>query len=157
MMTNGTASTGNTGSRVSTDTLMKRVLKTRQLDRFINQNETHLEEVTLEGFLKKLCEERKVTASKVIGEAQIERGYGYQIFRGIRNPSRDKLLQLAFGFHLTVEEAGKLLLIAGKSPIYPRLKREAVIAWCLKEQLSLRETQEYLGEYGLSLLGEVEN
>ena len=157
MMINGTASTGNTGSRVSTDTLMKRVLKTRQLDRFINQNETHLEEITLVDYLKKLCEERKVTASKVIGKAQIERGYGYQIFRGIRNPSRDKLLQLAFGFHLTVEEAGKLLLIAGKSPIYPRLKREAVIAWCLKEQLSLRETQEYLGEYGLSLLGEVEN
>ena len=153
MMVNGTASTGNTGSRVSTDTLMKRVLKTRQLDRFINQNETHLEEITLADFLKKLCEDRKVTASKVIGEAQIERGYGYQIFRGIRNPSRDKLLQIAFGFGLNCDGAQQLLKVAGMSPLHPKVKRDAVVAYCLHNGRSLMDAQELLYEYALPLLG----
>ncbi len=143
--------------RVSTDTLMRRVMKSRQLDLFLDQNEANLEETTLPEYLKRLCNERGLVAARVINEAQIERSYGYQIFRGIRKPSRDKILQLAFGMHLNMEETTKLLRIAGRSPLYPRLKRDAIIAYCLKEQMSVYETQEYLGEYGLSLLGEVDS
>ena len=143
--------------RVSTDTLMRRVMKSRKLDLFLDQNAEYLEEITLPDYLKRLCNERGLVAARVISEAQIERSYGYQIFRGIRKPSRDKILQLAFGMHLNIEETTKLLRIAGRSPLYPRLKRDAIIAYCLKEQLSVYETQEYLGEYGLSLLGEVDS
>ena len=148
---------GKNEVRVSTDTLMRRVMKSRQLDLFLNQNEANLDETTLSEYLRRLCDERGLVAARVISEAQIERSYGYQIFRGIRKPSRDKILQIAFGMHLNMEETTKLLRIAGRSPLYPRLKRDAIIAYCLKEQLSVYQTQEYLGEYGLSLLGEVDN
>ena len=144
-------------SRVSTDTLMRRMMKTRKLDLFLKQNEENLEEISFREYLNKLCSERGLITARVIGEAQIERSYGYQIFRGIRKPSRDKILQIALGMHLNMEETAKLLRLAGLSPLYPRLKRDAVISYCLKEQLSVYQTQEYLGEYGLSLLGEVDS
>lgn len=143
--------------RVSTDTLMRRVMKAHRLDLFLEQNEENLEEISLQDHLKELCKERGLIAAQVISDAQIERSYGYQIFRGIRKPSRDKILQIALGMHLNMEETSKLLRIAGRSPLYARLKRDAVIAYCLKEQLSVYQTQEYLGEYGLSLLGEVDS
>lgn len=92
----------------------------------------------------------------MIQRANIERGYGHQIFRGIREPSRDKVLQLAFGFGLNVPEAQRLLRAAEKSPLYPRLKRDAAILFCINRGESLVQMQLLLSELGLSPLGGAE-
>ena len=60
--------------------------------------------------------------AQVIERSQIERTYGHQLFNGTRRPSRDKVLQLALGLGLSVDETQRLLRAAGKSPLYPRLK-----------------------------------
>ena len=44
---------GKNEVRVSTDTLMRRVMKSRQLDLFLNQNEANLEETTLSEYLER--------------------------------------------------------------------------------------------------------
>ena len=90
----------------------------------------------------------------MIQQAQIDRTYGYQLFNGTRRPSRDKVLQLALGMGLSLEETQHLLQAAGRSPLYPRLKRDAVLIFCLKNGYDLMETQEMLGKYDITLLGE---
>jgi hypothetical protein len=72
---------------------------------------------------------------------------------GTRQPSRDKVLQLAFGLRLTVDEAQRLLRAADKSPLYPRLKRDAVVLFALNKSLSILETQNLLSGEGLTPLG----
>lgn len=137
-----------------TDALLEQLFKTASFSRFLEQNEAVMQMQKFHVFLCSLCEEKGLVREHIIKRAGIERTYGHQIFRGTREPSRDKVIQLAFGFPLTVEEAQKLLKIAGKSPLYPRLKRDAAIIFCLNRKDSMVEVQLLLNSLGLSLLGE---
>ena len=107
--------------------------------------------------IRSLCEERGLVPEQVILRAEIDRTYGHQLFSGVRRPSRDKVIQLALGMELGVEDTQKLLRAAGKSELYPRLKREAVILYCLRKGASVLDTQELLSRYGFSLLGSLRN
>lgn len=78
--------------------------------------------------------------------------HGHQIFNGTRRPSRDKLIQICFGLGLTVEAAQALLKTAEKSPLYPKLLRDAAIMRCLHDGKTLPQVQELLARLGLTLL-----
>ena len=143
-------------SKVTTGSLMQRIMKTSSLSRFLNQNEQYMGTEDLAIWLNNICRERGLSVSEVIREAQIDRSYGYQIFRGIRTPSRDKLLQLALGIGLDVNQTQHLLILSGKSTLYPRLKRDAVLLYCIRHSFSVLDTQDVLEKYELSLLGDAE-
>lgn len=138
---------------IQTSTLLKRLFRTRNLHSFLAQNGAYLQTLDFAAYLTQLCTERGLVPERVIKQAQIERTYGHQLFNGTRKPSRDKVLQLAFGFGLTVEETQKLLQIACKGALYPRIKRDAVVLHCLARQKNLFETQDALAAFGLTLLG----
>ena len=108
---------------------------------------------TFPAFLAQLCAERETTREQVIQRAGIERSYGHQLFNGIRRPSRDKALQLAFGFSLDEEHTQALLRSAGVGELTPRVKRDAVILYGLIHQLSLEDTQNLLAHYSLHPIG----
>ncbi len=133
--------------------LLERLLCTGSLDCFMSENEEYLRLPPLHVFLNSLCEERGLVHERVILAADIERTYGHQIFRGMRIPSRDKLLQLAFGLGLSFEETQQLLQIGQKPPLCIKIKRDAVIAYCLIHQLTVIGTQVLLEERGLTILG----
>jgi transcriptional regulator with XRE-family HTH domain len=139
--------------KVQTSTLLKRLFKTRNLHTFLEQNQAFIQISDFSEYITQLCAARGLVPERVIKQAQIERSYGHQLFNGTRKPSRDKVLQLAFGFGLTVEETQKLLQIACKGALYPRIKRDAVILHCLARQKNLFETQDALAAFGLTLLG----
>ena len=139
---------------IHTSTLMRRLSKTRKLDDFMQQNGTHLAAESFQDCLKRNCKAKSTIAEHVIERAQIDRTYGHQLFNGTRNPSRDKVLQLAFGLGLDVEETQQLLRSASKSLLYPRIRRDAVIIYSLKEHWKMTDVQEALDQYQLTLLGE---
>ena len=89
----------------------------------------------------------------MIRTSGIDRTYGHQLFSGLRQPSRDKVIQLAFGFSMSVDEAQELLKIAGKSPLYPKLRRDAAIMYCLNNGISFCDAQAVLQELSLPLIG----
>ena len=139
--------------KARTSVLFKRLFRTRNLQTFLEQNEVSMDISDFSVYITKLCEQRTLVPERVIKQAQIERTYGHQLFNGIRKPSRDKVLQLAFGFGLTVEETQKLLRVACKGALYPKIKRDAVILYCLARQKNLFEAQDALAALGLTLLG----
>lgn len=129
-------------------------MRTNHLDSFLERNADNLAQEDFCGHLKRLCRERDTVPEQVILKAQIERSYGHQLFNGTRRPSRDKVIQLAFGFGLTVEETQELLQSAGKSTLNARVKRDVALIFCLKKHMSVMETQEILDGHGMPLLGE---
>lgn len=143
--------------RVNTNTLMKRLFKAADLDTYLEGNESNLHSPGFYTLLKQACEKRDMLPAQVIERSQIERTYGHQLFNGTRRPSRDKVLQLALGLGLSVDETQRLLRAAGKSPLYPRLKRDAVILYALQKKLPILTVQENLTKYGLTLLGGLKN
>jgi len=114
---------------------MKRLFKAADLDTYLEGNESNLHSPDFYTLLKQACEKRNMLPAQVIERSQIERTYGHQLFNGTRRPSRDKVLQLALGLGLSVDETQRLLRAAGKSPLYPRLKRDAVILYGIGKHL----------------------
>ncbi len=64
------------------------------------------------------------------------------------------MLQFALAMHLTMDETQKLLQIADKSLLYPRLKRDAAVIYCITRKLGFMEAQALLLDLGLHLLGD---
>ena len=138
---------------IKTSTLLRRIFKARDISQFIESNAGGLSNTPFHFHLLKLCQIKGKRPNQIIKTAGIERTYGYQLFNGTRKPSRDKVLLLAFGFELDVEDTQRLLKQAQKSELYPKIMRDAVILYCLSHKKSVIETQDTLQRLGLTLLG----
>lgn len=104
-------------------------------------------------YLARLCSEREIARERVIQRARIERSYGHQLFNGTRRPSRDKVIQLAFGFGLDLKQTQHLLKVAGQSQLVPQVKRDAAVLYCVLHQLELGEVQTLLENFEMRPLG----
>jgi hypothetical protein len=135
----------------------RRLLEALDFDAFLEDNADQMVTPRLCYYLAGLCRDKGRTAGQVIRLADLARTYGHQIFNGTRRPSRDKLIQICFGLGLDVEEAQSLLKMAEKSPLYPRLLRDAAIMRCLHDGKTMLQIQELLYRLGLTLLGEGES
>lgn len=143
------------GMRLRTDTLMRRIFRANDVDEVLRQNAPAMHGEDFCECLNALCRELDAVPEQVIKRSQIDRSYGHQLFNGTRKPSRDKVLQLAFGFGLDVDQTQRLLRSAGKSPLYPRLRRDTVILFALGKSMGLFELQELLERYEMTTLGGV--
>jgi hypothetical protein len=139
--------------KTRTSTLLDKLFKTSNLEEFLERNAKDLEIPLFHIYISELCRIMEQVPERVIKLASIERTYGHQLFNGTRKPSRDKVIQLAFGFGLDADETQELLKIAQKSLLYPKIKRDAVILYCLNNQKSIIETQSVLETLELTLLG----
>ena len=140
--------------KVSTEMLLKRISRASSLSSFLEKNEQYMVQDDFSAMLKECCRERNLIPERVIHRAQIDRTYGHQLFNGTRRPSRDKVLQLAIGMEMNLEETQRLLQAAGTSTLYPRVKRDAAIIFCLHNGFDMMKTNETLNAYGFALLGE---
>ncbi len=136
-----------------TKLLLERLFRAPDVGTYLRDNADLMEMPAFHRFLCALCEELSLSRAAVIARSDIPRNYAYQLFNGIRKPSRDKVIQLAFGFGLDVEGAQELLKIARQAPLYPKIPRDIVLLRCLHEKRSVWETQSALDSMGLTLLG----
>jgi len=143
----------STRPAISTSALMSRLFKASRLKAFMQTYDSAFLRTTFREYIQRLCAEKDLVCEQVIRTGGIDRTYGHQLFSGLRQPSRDKVIQLAFGFSMSVDEAQELLKIAGKSPLYPKLRRDAAIMYCLNSGVSFCDAQAALQELSLPLIG----
>jgi len=136
-----------------TSTLLRKLFNTTDLEKFMECNADEMMIPSFHDYITKMCRKTEQVPEQVIKQAIIERTYGHQLFNGTRKPSRDKVIQLAFGFKLNLADTQKLLQIAQKSPLYPKIKRDAAILFCISHHIDILETQSVLHSLGLTLLG----
>ena len=141
--------------KVRTSEILQRLLKTENINQFIKRNNKNMKSTPLHIILNHLCTERNTLPAYVIEKSGIERSFGHQLFNGSRKASRDKVLQIAFGFEMNYEEVRELLKMAQMSALYPKIERDAVIIFALNRGLPLSDLQATLSELSLPLLGEV--
>ena len=103
---------------------------------------------TLADCLQRLLEEKGLIRVDVIHDAGLNETFGYQIFMGQRNASRNKLLQLVFAMHCTLREANGLLHAGGASQLYCKDRRDAIIIFCIDRGYSLMRANEELYRFG---------
>ena len=103
---------------------------------------------SLSDLLNQLLVEKGLRRVDVIHEARINDTFGYQIFTGQRNPSRDKVLALACALGCDVKETSRLLQAAGVNNLYPKKRRDAIILFCLSKHMVLQEIEDELYRLG---------
>lgn len=138
---------------VSTSTLLRRLFRTSSFEQYREKNIEAMSLPAFHEYITELCVQKGEVRERVIKRAQLDRVYGHQIFTGRYLPSRDKVIQLAFGFGLDEAGTQTLLKLARKPELYSKVERDAAILYCLHNHKSLIETQIMLSELGLILLG----
>lgn len=139
---------------IKTDELLRLLFMESSLEHLMTKDASGLSFPRFSDYITALCRQRDEVPERVINRANIEKSYGHQLFNGRRNPSRDTVLLLAFGFEMDYEAAQELLKIARKSLLHPKVKRDMVLVFCLQHHYSVVDCQLALQEYHLPLLGE---
>lgn len=128
--------------------------KHADIDQYFERYEGELLEADLGKYLCTLLEKHGLQKKDLIFASGRERSYCYQLLNGTRrNPSRDMLLAIALGLHFTCDETQTMLRIAGLSPLFPRIRRDAVILQQLAAGKSLYECNDRLAACGEAMIG----
>lgn len=125
-----------------TEELLSELLDAPTIDGFVAKNA--LGHRKLGEYLEELLEQKGLKRSQVVHMANLNETFGYQIFTGQRNPSRNKVLQIAFAMALGLRETNRALEAAGVSSLYSKDRRDAIIIFCLDRGCSLQKVNEEL-------------
>jgi hypothetical protein len=74
------------------------------------------------------------------------------LLSGVRKPSRNKVIQLAFGLHVSLDELQMLLKVAGMNVLYSKMKRDAIIIYAISNHMSIIETDILLENEGEAII-----
>lgn len=111
---------------------------------FLADNREYLIDQSLAEHLTMLLEQKGLKRAAVIRDSGLDHASVYQIFKGEKRPSRDKLICLAFGLHLNEKETQRMLKLGGCSELYPRVPRDAIILYAIQRGMDIQKAEELL-------------
>ena len=136
----------------STDELKHEIKTVTDIEDYLSVNRDHFIKESLSQHLHMLLAQKKLCRAAVIRNSLLGRAYVYRIFAGQKIPSRDKLIALAFGMHLTDDETQKLLKLSGNRELYARDERDALILFALQRKMTVMDTNSLLFEHHFAVL-----
>lgn len=129
-----------------TEDLLERLLAATSPEAYLAEGETLDRE--LKDYLHELIDERSMTRADVYRAAKLNPTVVYDIFAGKSRPGRDNALMLAFGMRCDLKETQRLLRLAGVSELWPKVRRDAIVIWCVEHGMTLDECDEELWRLG---------
>ena len=135
-----------------TSEMLKELGISQDFQTFYDENEEHMIFADLAGMLTEILQKKGLKKSHVIKNAELSEIYGYQIFSGTRVPERGKLLCLAIGMRLSIDEVQQLLKCAGYPQLYVKRPFDCVVLYGFCKGLSVVEINELLYKNDLETL-----
>ena len=136
--------TEQTEGRITTQELLFTLQEAEEVDPLLDRLSPQMEAPTFPQQLFQYMEERGLTVTRLSELAMLSRSFMYQLCSGDRAPGRDIVLRLALVLELSVDETQRLLRTAQKGALYPRVRRDAVLIFCLNRSRGLCGTLERL-------------
>ncbi|MBQ3661748.1 MAG: helix-turn-helix transcriptional regulator [Firmicutes bacterium] len=137
---------------VKTEDLKEGLIKTDDLDAFLSQNSDSFDETDAQELLRSLLERSGLSKAELARRSGVSEVYVHQLFSGIRHPSRDRLICLALGMSVTLEEMQELLRRLGHAELYAKEKRDAIIIYGIAHGQTLQELNDNLFDRGAATL-----
>lgn len=134
-----------------TDELLKELKNASDIESFFESHKNQFINETTYSYLNKMLELRNINISAVAKNSGIGE-YVYKIFNGVRTPSRDILISIAFSMKLSLEETQLLLRISKFAILDSRNKRDSVIIYSLTHDLTVFQTDDLLEEQNMTTL-----
>ncbi|MBR1563532.1 MAG: hypothetical protein IJ871_10270 [Ruminococcus sp.] len=127
--------------KYSTTDLLSVLKKTEEYDDFYIENNNDLLKENVGGMLNDMIRRRRLSKKQVIKDSQVNRVYAYQILSGAKSaPARDKLLCLLIAMKIPLDEVQTFLKTNGYPQLYPRIKRDSIIIFCINKGATVVET-----------------
>ncbi len=118
----------------------------KSAEEFVKENQAELQVKSVAEYLNDKLIEYNLEKSDVVRRGSFVGNYPYKIFNGMKSASRDKLIQVAFGFPLTLEETQQLLRLGGHSQLYVRDSRDAYLMFALEKGYDIQKVNQLLYE-----------
>ncbi len=115
-----------------------KVTKTEGIDSYYQANGAALAdtEKAFSKYFKELLKRYGIKEQDLFLAADIPEGYGYKLMsEEKRTRQRDVILRLAIAAGLDLTETNRCLKLYGMSPLYPRVKRDAVFIVVIQEKI----------------------
>ena len=141
---------GVTQMKKKTQELIHEIMESRNLpeiSRYLVSNQEEFLDIPLHVYLKERLAQDGFTVSQVV-QASNKGEYIYQVFRGIKKPSRDVALSIALAMKLGPQETERMLRIAHLPQLDARNRRDSIILFALNRQLTVPDTNDILYELG---------
>lgn len=136
----------------TSDTSHRNLLNAANFEEFLAKNQENMLTATLSEYLSWQLYQKDLRVADVIRDSGLTKSYVHQIFNGEKKPSRDKLISIAFGLHLSADETQRMLKLGGCSELYPRVARDAAILFSIQHGMDIWETDKLLHDNGLPTL-----
>ncbi|MDE7339715.1 MAG: helix-turn-helix domain-containing protein [Lachnospiraceae bacterium] len=137
----------------STEELTNEIKSATDIEDYLIRNKEELELPHLSDALHLLLSQKELSRADVVRDSLLDRAYVYQIFSGERTPSRDKLIAIAFGLHLSDTQTQTILKLSCNRELYAREERDALILFALQREMTIMETNDLLFTHGFTVLG----
>lgn len=139
--------------KASSEALGFQLKDVKSIGSYLARNKENMLNQNLAAHLNMLLNEKDLKIADVIRGSCLDRSYVYQIFSGEKTPSRDKLIAIAFGLHLTEEETQRMLKLSGNRELYVRDPRDTVILFAIQRNMDIFDANILLDEYDFNILG----
>ena len=128
----------------TTDDLSQALMAESNIDSYLRENQPFFAGQSIAELLAVYYERTDLSKAALARKAGMSEVYLHQVFAGRRNPSRDRLICLCVGLEVSLKEAQQLLKLASYAPLYPRLKRDAIISYGIVHRMALGEINDKL-------------
>ncbi len=99
-----------------------------------------------------LIKKSELSKSDIINKSDIGYTYFYDILRGKKCPSRDKIVRLVLAMKLGLEECQKLMKLYNWAPLYAKDKRDSAMIYAVNNKFSVWQLDDLLVENKLETL-----
>lgn len=112
------------------------------------------EEKPFSSYMRNMFKKKGILQQDVFLAADISEGYGYKLIsEEKRTKQRDVILRLCIAAKFTLEETQRALKLYGMSPLYAKIRRDAVLIVAINHNISeISEIDGSLVSYGFEPL-----
>lgn len=135
--------------RKSTEDLLEELQNENcKIDEYLKGNGESFVYDKIKDFWETAIEKSGYSKSNIINKSDFSYCYFYDVINGRKIPGRDKIIRLILTMKLSVDECQEALRISGRSALYPRIRRDAIILFAISNGLSIYQLSELLADAG---------
>ncbi len=128
--------------------VLSNIDNTRDMEKFMEEPKVVDSFKNFPDYFRSLPSVQKYDSSELIQRSGLERSFYYQVMKGTRNPSRDKVLRLCIGAGLSLRETTRALELSGNAPLYPKNRRDIILTVAINQNASVDDANLLLYKYG---------
>ena len=134
--------------RNTEDLLNQLKLDTLTYGEYLTENEDCFLKNDFSSFWKNIIDLSGMKKSDIINKADIGYTFFYDILKGKKHPSRDTLIKLFIALRLDLDFCQEALRMYEWAALYPKIKRDSILIYCLTHNFSLQQSEELLEKNG---------